>query len=55
MVGDNMFWEAMEFPDVMEKEPSCLFYCDCCVCWNEVYSFGDRIYNSYDGVMSRGL
>jgi len=54
-VGDNTFWEVIEFSDVVEKESGCSFCCDCCVRWNEVYSFGDRIHDSHDSVMSRGL
>ena len=50
-----MFREAMKFPDVMEEESSCSFHCDCCVCQNKVYSFGDRVHNSHDGIMSGGL
>jgi len=50
-----MFQKAMEFLDIMEKESSYFFCCDCCVHWNEVHSFGDRIHNSHDGVMSKGL
>jgi len=45
----------MEFPDIVEEESGCSFYCDRCVRWNKVYFFGDRIYNSHDGVVSRGL
>ena len=55
MVGDNTFWEAMEFLNVIEEESSCFFYCDHYVHWNEVHSFGDRIHNSHDGIMSREL
>ena len=55
MVGDNTFQEAIEFPDIMEEESSCSFRCDCCVCWNEVYSFRDRVHDSHDGIMSREL
>jgi len=50
-----MFWEAMEFPDIMEEESGCTFHCDCCVRRNEVYSFGDSIHDHHNGVMSRGL
>jgi len=50
-----MFWEAMEFPDVMEEKSGCSFRCDRCVRQNEVYSFGDSIHDYHDGVMSRGL
>ena len=50
-----MFWEVMEFPNVMEKESSCSFCCDCCVHWKKVYSFEDRIHDSHDSVMSGGL
>jgi len=50
-----MFQETIEFPNVMEKESGCSFHCDCCVRQNEVHSFGDRIHNSHDGVISRGL
>ena len=50
-----MLWEAMELPDVVKKESGRSFCCDRCVRRNEVYSLGDRIYNSHDGVMSRGL
>jgi len=45
----------MEFPDIMEKESGCSFHCDCCVYWNEVHSFGDRVHDSHDGVISREL
>jgi len=55
MVGDNTFWEAMEFPDIMEEESGCTFCYGCYVYRNKVHSFGDRIYNSHDGVMSGGL
>jgi len=55
MVGDNTFWEAVEFSDVVEKESGCFFCYDYYVCWNEVYSFGDRIHDSHDGIISRGL
>jgi len=55
MVRDNMFQEAMEFPDVMEEESGCSFCCDHCVRQNKVHPFGDRIHDSHDGVMSRGL
>jgi len=55
MVGDNTFQEAMEFPNVMEKESGCSFCCDRCVCWNEVYSFGDSIHDRHNSVMSGGL
>jgi len=54
-VGDHLFWEAMEFPDVVEKEPGCAFRCDHSMHWNEVHPFGDRVYDSHDGVMPRGL
>jgi len=50
-----MFWEAMEFPDVMEEESGCSFCCDRHVHQNEVYSFGDSVHDCHDGVMSRGL
>jgi len=50
-----MFREAMEFPDVMEEESGCSFCYDHCVYQNKVHSFGDRIHDSHDGVMSRGL
>jgi len=54
-VGDNMFWEAVEFPDIVEEESGCSFCCDHYVHWNKVYSFEDGIHDSHDGVMSRGL
>ena len=50
-----MFQEAIEFPDVVEKESGYTFHCDRCVHQNEVYSFRDGIYNSHDDVMSGGL
>jgi len=50
-----MFQKAMEFLDIMEEESSYFFCCDCCVYWNEVHSFGDRIHDSHDSVMSKGL
>ena len=55
MVGDDTFWEAMEFLDVIEEELGCSFRCDRRVRRNEVYSFGDSIYDRHDSVMSRGL
>jgi len=55
MVRDDMFREAMEFPDVMEEESGCSFRCDRRVRWNEVYSFGDSIHDHHDSVMSGGL
>ena len=50
-----MLQEAMELPDVVKKESSHSFCYDCCVRRNEVYSLGDGIYDSHDGVMSGGL
>jgi len=50
-----MLREAMELPDVVKKESGHSFRCDCRVRWNEVYSLGDRVYYSHDGVMSGGL
>ena len=49
-----MLWKAMELLDVV-KESGHSFRCDCCVRQNEVYSLGDGIYDSHDGVMSGGL
>ena len=54
-IGDDTFWEAMEFPDVMEEESGCSFCCDHRVRWNEVYPLGDGIHDCHDGVMSRRL
>jgi len=45
----------MELPDVVKKESGCSFCYDRYVHQNEVYSLGDGIYNSHDGIMSRGL
>jgi len=45
----------MEFPDVVEKESGCSFCYDRCVCQNKVHPFEDRIHNSHDGIMFRGL
>jgi len=45
----------MELPDMVKKESGCSFRCNHCVCRNEVYSLEDRIHDSHDGVMSRGL
>jgi len=50
-----MLREAVELPDMVKKESGRSFRCDHCVRRNEVYSLGDGIYNSHDGVMSRGL
>ena len=50
-----MFWKAVEFPNIMEEESGCSFCCDCCVRRNEVYSFGDSIYDCHNGIMSGGL
>ena len=55
MVRDNTLQEAVELPDMVKKESGCLFRCDHCVHRNEVYSLGDRVYYSHDGIMSRGL
>jgi len=45
----------MELLDVVKKESGCSFRCDRCVRQNEVYSLGDGIYDSHDGIMSGGL
>jgi len=45
----------MVFSDIIEEESGCSFRCDHCVCRNEVYSFGDRVHDSHDGIMSGGL
>jgi len=50
-----MFQETMEFPDIIEKEFGYTFCCDHCVYWNKVHSFGDRIHDSHNGIISRGL
>jgi len=50
-----MFQKAMKFPDIMEEESGCSFYCNHCMCWNEVHSFEDRIHDSHDGIMFREL
>jgi len=55
VVGDDTFREAIEFPDIMEEESGCSLCCDRHVHRNEVYSFGDSIYDRHDSVMSRGL
>jgi len=55
VVRDNTFREAMELPDMVKKESGCSFRCNRCVHQNEVYSLGDGIHDSHDGVMSGGL
>jgi len=55
VVRYHLFWEAVEFPDVMEKESGCSFHCDHSMRQNKVYPFGDRVYNSHDGIMPGGL
>jgi len=45
----------MEFPDIVEEESGCFFCCDCCMHRNEVYSFEDRIHDSYDSVIPEEL
>jgi len=50
-----MLREAVELPDMVKKESGRSFHCDRCVYRNEVYSLGDGIYDSHDGVMSGGL
>jgi len=45
----------MELPDMVKKESGCSFRCNRRVRRNEVYSLGDGIHDSHDGVMSRGL
>jgi len=54
-VRDDTFREAVEFPNIMEEELGCSFCYDRRVRWNEVYSFGDSIYDRHNGVMSGGL
>jgi len=54
-IRDDTFWEAMEFPDVMEEESGCSFCCDCRVHRNEVYPFGDSIHDRHDSVISGRL
>jgi len=55
VVRDNTFREAVELPDMVKKESGCSFRCNRCVRQHKVYSFGDGIHDSHDGVMSRGL
>jgi len=50
-----MLQETVELPDVVKKESGCSFHCDRCVRWNKVYSLGDGVYYSHDGIMSGGL
>jgi len=45
----------VELLDVVKKESGRSFRCDRCVRQNEVYSLGDGVYDSHDGVMSGGL
>jgi len=45
----------MELPNVVKKESGCSFHCDYYVRRNKVYSLGDRVYNSHDGIMSGGF
>ena len=45
----------MELLDVVKKESGYSFCCNRRVRQNEVYSLGDGIYDSHDGIMSRGL
>ena len=45
----------MEFPDVIKEESGCSFCCDYCVHRNKVHSFGDRVHDSHDSVMSGEL
>ena len=40
---------------MVKKESGRSFCCDRCVRQNEVYSLGDGVYDSHDGVMSGGL
>jgi len=50
-----MLQEAVELPDVVKKKSGRSFCYDCCVRQNKVYSLGDGVYDSHDGVISRGL
>ena len=50
-----MLREAVELPDVVKKEFDRSFRYDRHVRRNEVYSLGDGVYYSHDGVMSGGL
>jgi len=45
----------VEFPDIVEKESGCSFRCDRSIRQNKVHPFGDRVYDSHDSVMPRGL
>jgi len=54
-VRDNAFWEAVEFPDIIEEESGCSFCCDHHVHWNEMHSLGDSIHDCHDGIVSRRL
>jgi len=45
----------VELPDMVKKEFGRSFRCDHCVRRNEVYSLGDGVYYSHNGVMSREL
>ena len=45
----------MELSDMVKKESGRSFRCDHRVYRNKVYSLGDGVYYSHDGVMSGGL
>jgi len=55
VVRDHAFWEAVEFSDVVKEESGYSFHRDRSMRQNKVDSFEDRVYNSHDGVMPRGL
>ena len=40
---------------MVKKESGHSFHCDRCMQRNKVYSLGDRVYDSHDGVMFGGL
>jgi len=45
----------VELLDMVKKESGRSFCCDRRVCQNKVYSLGDGVYYSHDGIMSEGL
>ena len=45
----------MKFLDIMEEESGCFFHCDCFVHRNKVHSFGDRVHDSHNSIMSGGF
>lgn len=55
MIQDNNIGETVLTPDVMKIKSHSSQGSDSSRCWDEVHSFGDRVYDVHDSIVAIGL